>query len=168
MSLAGQRIQPERYTVIPRTISFLTQGDRVLLMRLASDRGAWAGKYNGIGGHIEQGEDPLQSARREIEEESGLIPRSLRLVGVVLIDTGAAPGIGLYVFVGQGASGEPREGPEGRPEWVEFEALQPTALVSDLPTLLPAAIESHRSGQPFCGVYEYDDQGKLHIRLSTE
>ncbi len=167
MSLAGQRVQPERYTLIPRTISFLIQGDRVLLMRLASDRGAWAGKYNGIGGHIEQGEDPLSSAVREIQEETGLTPEALQLVGAILIDTGDIPGIGLYVFVGSGGANEPTGGPEGRPEWVDFEGLDPSDLVSDLPALLPAALEGYRSGRPFCGLYTYDETGNLQIELSA-
>jgi 8-oxo-dGTP diphosphatase len=166
MSLAGQRVQQGRYTVIPRTISFLTRSGQVLLMRLSACRGAWAGKYNGIGGHIEQGEDPLQSARREIEEETGLIPQAMRLVGVILIDTGAKPGVGLYVFVGGCAPGEPTGGREGGPVWVDFEALDPAELVEDLPALLPAALESYRTGRAFSGAYSYDEFGGLHIHLS--
>ncbi|HHH82541.1 MAG TPA: NUDIX domain-containing protein, partial [Chloroflexi bacterium] len=68
MALSGQRIQPERFTLIPRTLVFLLRGDRVLLMRLHENRGAWAGKYNGVGGHVEAGEDPLTAAMRETAE----------------------------------------------------------------------------------------------------
>ena len=98
---------------------------QVLLLRLGADRGEWAGRLNGIGGHIEPGEDVLTSARREIREEAGLSPGDLRLCGVVMIDVGP-PGIGLFVLVGT-AQGRPapRGGLEGRPggstsaAWVE-------------------------------------------------
>lgn len=167
MSLAGQRVQPGRYTVIPRTISFLTRGGQVLLMRLASSRGAWAGKYNGIGGHIERGEDPLESALREIKEETGLVPQSLRLAGTILIDTGGKPGIGLYVFAGECGPSEPSGGVEGRPEWVDFGALDAADMIQDLPTLIPTALESYRTGRAFCGLYSYGESGELHIHLSS-
>jgi len=64
MSLDGQRADPDRYTLVPRTLTFLFQADQVLLLKV--DRGGWAGLYNGIGGHLEQGEDPLTAAVREL------------------------------------------------------------------------------------------------------
>ena len=68
MTLAGQRVSKDRYTIIPRTLSFLVHEETVLLIRIREDRGAWGGKYNGVGGHIEPGEDPLSAARRELVE----------------------------------------------------------------------------------------------------
>lgn len=68
MSLDGQRVNLDRYSLVPRTLSFLIQDDQILLLKL--NRGAWSGLYNGIGGHIEQGEDPLSAARREVEGEA--------------------------------------------------------------------------------------------------
>src|SRR3989304_623329 len=123
MSLAGQRLQPERYSVTPRTLTFLPRPGEVLLMRVPPGRGAWAGCYNGVGGHLEQGEDPLTSAVREIAEETGLAAEAMQLAGVVVVDTGGTPGIGLYVFRGTGPPGEPTPGREGTAEWVETARL---------------------------------------------
>lgn len=166
MSLPGQRVQPERYTIIPRTLSFLTRGERVLLLRLPADRGAWAGKYNAIGGHVEQGEAPRESALREIREETGLAPQELQLVGVILIDTGGRPGVGLYVFMGECRLGEPTRGAEGKPEWVQPQEIDPAHLLQDVPTLLSHARECLESGRPFTGLYKYDDDGRLKIQIS--
>ena len=73
MTLAGQNMQPERYSIIPRTLTFLVSGGQVLLLKLSETRGEWAGKFNGVGGHIERGESALQSARREVKEETALV-----------------------------------------------------------------------------------------------
>jgi 8-oxo-dGTP diphosphatase len=68
------------------SVGFLMDATRVVLIR--KNRPAWqAGLYNGVGGHIEPGETPLQAMAREFREETGLtvVPEYwnyfLRLVG---------------------------------------------------------------------------------------
>lgn len=53
---------------------------RVLLIR--KDRTCYAGKFNGIGGKVEAGEDVYEGAVREIQEETGATP-----YGLVLLDS---------------------------------------------------------------------------------
>lgn len=165
MSLAGQRAQLHRYTLIPRTLSFLLRDDKVLLLRLPEGHGAWSGHFNGVGGHIEQGEDPLSSARREIWEETGLTPERLLLSGVVIVDTGERPGIGLYVFVGEAKSEDLQPGPEGSPMWIAQCDLEKLPMIEDLPLLLPRAIASYGGSAPFSAVYTYNHAGELTIRF---
>jgi 8-oxo-dGTP diphosphatase len=166
MSLAGQRVQPDRYSLIPRTLSFLLRDQDVLLLRLPEDRGAWGGLYNGIGGHIEQGEDPLTAARREILEETGIIPNRLRLCGVVTIDTGEQCGIGLYIYVGEVTSVAIRSSLEGEPSWIPLEKIDQTPVVEDIPLLLPKAIDAYTSMIPFSAFYSYCAEGKLLIKFA--
>jgi 8-oxo-dGTP diphosphatase len=168
MSQAGQRLDPTRYTIVPRTLSFVLRQDRVLLLRLGADRGEWAGKLNGLGGHIEAGEDVLTSARREIREEAGLSPGDLRLCGVVLIDTGRAPGIGLYVCVGVvGDDAEPQPGAEGQLAWIDVDDLARQSLVEDLYALLPRALECYRRNAIFSALYAHDADGALRVSFAT-
>jgi len=164
MTLAGQRFDPRRYAVIPRCLVFGIEGDRLLLLHLPPDRGPWGGLYNGIGGHIEVGEDPRSAARREFREETGLTPGELVLAGVVMVDTGHSPGIGLYVFLAQ-ATGEVGAGTrEGTPIWVRRDELPALPLVADLPTLLPRALAVlDGAAPPFSAFYRYDADGALHI-----
>ncbi len=167
MSFEGQRLDPERYGIVPRTLSFLVHEERILLLRTAPNRGAWGGLLNGIGGHIERGEDPLSAALRELEEEAGIIPDSLILSGVVMIDTNRSTGIGLYVFVGEANAVRPSAGPEGAAEWIPLESLEREDLVEDLPQLVPKAMEAFRSGIPFSARYSYDTQGNLVINFAA-
>jgi 8-oxo-dGTP diphosphatase len=166
MSLAGQRIQSDRYTVVPRTLTFLLRDDHVLLIRLSRTRGAWSGLFNGIGGHVEQGEDPLTSARREILEETGLHPIDLRLCGVMAIDVGSAPGIALYVLVGQAGPEMTSATPEGEPSWEALDSLSALPLVQDIPMVLPRALEAYRTGVPFSAITSYDSAGEMHLHFA--
>jgi 8-oxo-dGTP diphosphatase len=166
VSLAGQRLQTGRYTLLPRTLTFLRRPGQVLLMRVPQGRGAWAGRYNGIGGHIEQGEDPLTGAQREIREETGLTPGPLELAGVVIIDTGTRPGIGLHVFSGQALEGDLRASGEGQPEWIALEDLDRLPLVEDLPVLLPKVLSRSEREAPFSALYRYDSDGRLSIEFA--
>ena len=163
MTLAGQRVQPDRYTIIPRTITFLIRGSELLLIRTAAERGPWAGKLNGIGGHIEQGESPAAAARREVYEETGLEPEGLRFCGVTIIEAGGSPGIGLYVFAGYAPAGDARSGPEGKPEWFPIDGIDGIAgdeLVSDLPFLIPRVLVCFRGeSSPFSALTSFDAEG---------
>lgn len=50
---------------------FSPSGEKVVLIEKA--RPDWQkGKFNGVGGHIEAGETPLQAMRREFREEAGV------------------------------------------------------------------------------------------------
>ncbi|MCX7855946.1 MAG: NUDIX domain-containing protein, partial [Anaerolineae bacterium] len=85
--------------VIPRVLCFITHGDDVLLLRGAPDKRFWANRYNGIGGHLEPGEDIYSAARREIQEEAGIPITELRLRGVISVaPEGDEPGVLLFVF----------------------------------------------------------------------
>ena len=73
MPASDQGIGEQRYMLIPRTLIFVTHEDQLLLLKGASDKRLWAERYNGIGGHVEQGEDVLSAARREAKLSEGHI-----------------------------------------------------------------------------------------------
>lgn len=166
MSLDGQRLDPDRYAVIPRTISFIVRQNAVLLIKLPSDRPGWSGRYNGVGGHVEIGEDPLSAARREVLEETGLTVPDQHLCGVVTVDTGDSPGIGLFIFIGESIEGELAASSEGNPAWVPLDGLAEFQLVEDMEFLIPQALKAHSESTVFFAAYTYNSQGALKIVLA--
>ncbi|MBP7690164.1 MAG: NUDIX domain-containing protein [Thermoflexales bacterium] len=159
-------LKRDRYTVIPRTLVFITRGGRVLLLRGSAQTRIWANKYNGIGGHIERDEDIYSAARREVLEETSLEVENLRLVGLINIDGDAPTGIMLFVFAADSRSGEPVPSAEGTLEWIEYTQITQVDLVEDLPIILPRAIHHPIGAAPFFAHYRYTEQDQLVIRFA--
>ncbi|MDF1512692.1 MAG: NUDIX domain-containing protein [Anaerolineae bacterium] len=141
MDPVDQGVISSQYTVIPRNLIFITHQDSILLLKGAPDKRLWAHKYNGIGGHIKPGETPLQSAHRELLEETGLVVEHLDLRALIHIRMPKSPGIMLFVFVGSAENTEVLCSPEGKPEWILKSTYQQLELVEDLYKLLPLILE---------------------------
>ena len=149
-----------RYAVVPRTLCFLVEGEEVLLLRGAADKPLWAGRLNGVGGHIESGEDPLTNARREVQEETGLVVRDLSLRAVVHVATSdAKQGVMVFVFVGRAPSRAVRASSEGELGWYPINRLPWAELVDDLRELLPRVLGEGMS--LVYGCYRADASGQM-------
>ena len=99
------------------TLLFCIEDDKVLLGM--KKQGFGAGKWNGYGGKVHDGEDPRTAAVRELEEESGLIAleADLEQVARVRFYFDKKPAFECFVYTTLTWQGEPVETDEMRPQW---------------------------------------------------
>lgn len=144
------------------TLGYVLSPDReavLMVHRNARPTDHAYGKYNGLGGKMEPGEDIAACIVREIREEAGIVVTSLRLRGTL-----SWPGFGNdregwfgFVFLIDGWSGTPlASNPEGELHWVPIATL----LAGGVPMWsgdrlwLPMVFDD--DPRPFHGIEPYD------------
>jgi len=154
-------LTPVPYTPILATLGyvFFPDGRRVLMVhRNARPNDAHFGKYNGLGGKLEAGEDVVAGLRREIREEAGIECDAVELAGTI-----SWPGFGKkgedwfgFIFRVTAFTGTPlTANPEGTLEWVEVERVPTLPLWEGDRFFLPLVF--NREGGQFHGVMPYRD-----------
>jgi 8-oxo-dGTP diphosphatase len=167
MQKQDQGLSSDRYHIIPRTLIFVTDQNKVLLIKGAPTKRIWANRYNGIGGHIEKGENIRHAAQLELLEETGLTVESLKLCATIMIDAGEQSGIGIFVFRSQNASGDLKKSEEGELSWIPLDQLSAYPLVEDLTALIPAVLELPPDAEPLAIHYTFDEQYQLVMHFNS-
>lgn len=159
------------YTPILATLGYVfsPDGRRVLMIhRNARPDDAHFGKYNGLGGKLEPGEDVVAGLRRELREEA-----AIECDGVELAGTVSWPGFGKrgedwfgFIFRVTHFTGAPlAANPEGSLEWVEVERVPSLPLWEGDRLFLPLVFD--RTGPQFHGVMPYRNGKPTDWRLTT-
>jgi 8-oxo-dGTP diphosphatase len=149
------------YTPIAATLGYVLSPDRgevLMIHRNARPDDLHLGKYNGLGGKMEPGEDIATCMRREILEEAGITCESMQLRGSL-----NWPGFGKhgedwlgFIFVIDRYSGTPLlSNPEGTLEWVALERLMSLPMWEGDRHFLPLVFDA--DPRPFHGVMPYKD-----------
>ena len=99
--------------------------DSVLMIhRVKKQNDYHEGKWNGLGGKFEEGESPEECATREIEEESGLKVKSVKMKGFItfpLFD--GKEDWYVFLFTADDFSGSLIDSPEGNLAWIKKDTL---------------------------------------------
>jgi 8-oxo-dGTP diphosphatase len=149
------------YTPILATLGYVLSPDgrQVLLVhRNKRPTDAHLGKYNGLGGKLDPGEDVVSGLHREVREEAGIECDEIVLRGTI-----SWPGFGKhgedwfgFIFRVDRWSGTPlAENPEGTLEWIAVERILELPLWEGDRFFLPLVFE--RTARQFHGVMPYRD-----------
>ena len=149
------------YTPIVATLGYVLSPDgRHVLMihRNARQDDMHLGKYNGLGGKMEPGEDIAACMRREIREEAGIECTEMSLRGTL-----NWPGFGKqgedwlgFIFVVTRFEGAPlTSNHEGALEWVPLDKLDTLPMWEGDRHFLPLVFDA--DPRPFHGVMPYKD-----------
>nr|XP_054106986.1 oxidized purine nucleoside triphosphate hydrolase-like [Callithrix jacchus] len=90
------------------TLVLVLQPQQVLLGM--KKRGFGAGRWNGFGGKVQEGETTEEGAKRELQEESGLTVDALHKVGQIVFEFVGEPELmDVHVFCTDSIQGTPVE-----------------------------------------------------------
>ena len=95
------------------------EGKYLMLHRVKKHHDINAGKWIGVGGHVENGETPEECLLREVKEETGLRLTAYRLRGLVTFRSDVFEPELMCVFTADAFDGEMIECDEGELAWVE-------------------------------------------------
>lgn len=148
------------YTPQLNTLGFVLHPDRervLMVHRVGREHDYQLGKYNGLGGKLEPGEDVVAGMKREIAEEAGIVVTSLRLRGTVSWPGFSANGDEFgFIFLIDGWEGEPYEANEEGPlSWRRIDELDSLPMWEGDRYFLPLVFDD--SVAQFHGVLPYQD-----------
>lgn len=134
------------------TLCYVRRAGRTLMMqRVKKTNDVHHGKWNGLGGKLQDGESPEECAIREIKEESGLVAQDPRLCGLLTFPQ-FTPGDDWYVYVYEVTdfSGTLIECNEGILEWIDDSELLGLNLWEGDRIFLPWVFEKKFFSAKFC------------------
>jgi 8-oxo-dGTP diphosphatase len=144
------------------TLLFVRRNAQVLLIR--KKRGLGAGKINGPGGRLDDGESPLQCALREVQEELRVTPTGVEPRGELSFQFTDGYALFVSVFSATGCKGEPQETEEAAPLWTPSDAVPFDQMWADDILWFPHML----SGQPFRGRFLFDGDALLGHEVVLE
>ena len=140
-------------------VCYVFDEDRVLL--IDKKRGLGSGLVNAPGGRIEEAETASEAAVRETEEETGITPSELSLMGTLSFQFVDGYSLRGYIFFAKAWSGKLQETDEANPFWVPVSEIPYENMWEDDSHWLPLAL----AGKKVQGRFIFDDRKMLSMSL---
>lgn len=110
--------------MIETTLCYIEKDDSFLMLhRVKKEKDENAGKWIGVGGHIETGESPEACVKRETWEETGLTLKTCRLRGIVDFYSDVWKDERMFLYTSDDFDGTLHECDEGDLKWVRKEDI---------------------------------------------
>lgn len=130
--------------------------------------GFGAGKVVGVGGTVETGETLVETAVREMEEETGVLvnPRDLKNVARITFLFPGKPEWDrmVYVFMANDWQGEPAESREIKPEWFKQDQIPYEEMWADAAHWLPEVLAGREIAARF--VFNPDNETLKEVTIN--
>lgn len=143
------------------TLLFVVRDGHVLLIH--KKRGLGAGKINGPGGRLDDGESPAACAIREVEEELLVTPTGIRQVGELRFQFVDGLSIHGYVFRADDCLGEPQETDEAVPLWTPIDRIPYDRMWADDRLWIPLMLQETW----FSGRFIFDEDEMVDYQIDT-
>ena len=140
------------------TLLILIKDNKILLAR--KKRGFGFGKWNGVGGKVEEKETPEEAMIRETQEEISVTPIEYEKIGIIrfveyIKEERTTNDMHLYIATKW--QGVPKESEEMQPKWFSINNLPWEEMFSDDKYWLPLVLE----GKKLDAFFEYDKNWNL-------
>jgi mutator protein MutT len=140
------------------TLLFLQRDEQVLLAM--KKRGFGAGRWNGVGGKLDQGETVEQALVRECQEEIEVTPTKYeRMAEIVFHEQheGTKHTLQVHVFAATEWESEPNETEEMAPKWFGLDEIPYDEMWADDPYWLPQVL----AGKKLVCEFELDENDQI-------
>lgn len=140
------------------TLLILRKDKKILLAR--KKRGFGFGKWNGVGGKVEEKETPEEAMIRETQEEISVTPIEYEKIGIIRFVEYIKEELitnDMHLYIATKWQGVPKESEEMQPKWFSINNLPWEEMFSDDKYWLPLVLK----GKKLDAFFEYDKNWNL-------
>jgi len=140
------------------TLLLLRKENQILLAM--KKRGFGVGKYNGVGGKIEQNETLEEAMIREAQEEICITPTDYYKAGKIEFlefYKGEKLNLIFHLYVATNWLGEPKESDEMKPDWFDIDKVPYDQMFPDDKYWLPYVLDGERIN----GFFDFDEDWNI-------
>lgn len=147
------------------TLCLLKKENKILLAM--KKKGFGEGKYNGVGGKLEENETPEEAMIRETQEEICVTPTEYEKVGVISFDEfykGKKTNLSFHLYLVYEWIGNPTETDEMKPKWFDIDKIPYDEMFPDDKYWLPLILE----GKKIKAHFDFDENWSVLSKTIEE